>query len=348
MIETNPGLIQDTPDARDYLVSDVLGAKDEIIDWDNGFNIYEELGIPVPLKDQNGSLSCVGQAVAQLFRCLYHEMSGKDVDFSSKFVYSQIFQPQGGASLRDGIKLAADLGIYLEQFIPSYQNGYAPTESYMRDTSWKNDNVLVKAKTYDNFTFRMIPCGTADIEAFAQAIKQFSGLLGGFTGSNNAWCKPLISVPASSDSKWGHAVYLAGYGMYQGKKCLFTPNSWGNRYGIQEGRWKGMQAIPEEYFLASTDTAVGKVAGYLVFNSWALVPDELLTPNQKLMDLLKRLNLQIVQDSEQSGSFGLVKGQKILVATPERLPALIATFIAENFGSGMTAQDWNAAEKLPF
>ena len=284
----NPGLIPDKVDARDFLVSDILGASQ--VDWEKGYSVFETLKIPVPVKDQNGSSSCTGQGSAQQYRVKNQATTSEDKDFSPKFIYSQIAFPQGGAQLRDAMKVMADMGVSLEATVPSLDNGKPPSEAFMTDLSWKTEQVLKEAKAFDKFNYRMIPGGTSDIDLFADAIQKFGGILMGFTGSNNGWCKPLISVPSKDDRTWGHAVYGCAYGMYEGKKCVFTPNSWGNRYGIKEGRWKGLQAIPEDYFLAETETAVGKVKGYLVFNSWVLVDDEQLPPNQKLMDFINYIN----------------------------------------------------------
>ena len=140
-------------------------------------------------------------------------------------------------------------------------------------------------------------------------------------------------------------MFLSGFGMYEGKKCVFTKNSWGDRYTITEGRWQGHQAIPEDYFLAAENTAVGRVAGIYVANAWVLVPDRQLTPNIRLMDFLRRNEGKLVQDSQQSGSIGVVAGGKILVARPERLAQLIATYLVRKEGVGMPRDLWNAAPK---
>ena len=237
------GLIPDKEDSRDYKVTDVLGAPQ--VDWEKGFNVFEELSFAVPNKDQGSSLSCTGQAAAQYARVLHKKLEVEVFDFSPKFIYSQIFLPNGGATLRDAIKIVATQGVAKETLVPSMNGEFSPTEQFMEDTSWKSDAIFADAKSYDQFSYRVIPGQTSDIDLFATSIQQYFGLLLGFTCSNNGWCKPLVSIPARSDVTYGHAVYGCGFGMYQGKKCIFTPNSWGNRYGIPEGRWKGLQAIPE-------------------------------------------------------------------------------------------------------
>lgn len=342
------GLVPDKVDARDFLVSDVLGVP--MVDWDAGFDAYKASDLAVPAPDQGSSLSCVGQGIAQYTRVVHKILSAKGKVFSPKFLYSQIALPQGGASLRDGMKLASSAGVALEDSVPSYEKGNPPSEPFMRDLTWKNDDIFEKAKVYDQFSYRVILGGTSDIDIFANAIQQFGGVLLGFTGTNPGWTQDMVRPPQNGEDKWGHAVYGAGFGMYKGKRCLFTPNSWGNRYGIKEGLWAGFQAIPEDYFTAGEMTAVGDVKGIYVFNSWAFVPDDVLPGNQKVMDTLKRLEGQPVMDSAsgRSGSIAWVKNGKLKVVSKERKADFACNFLVEKFGTGLPPEIWDAAEKEQF
>lgn len=346
--EPKQGLLPDKEDARDLQYIDLLGGEPDI-DWEKGFNAYEDVGLSPISYDQGKSMSCVGQATAQHLRVWHKKLTGKDVDFSRKFIYSQISAGLGaGASLRDGVKLVSTKGDCKEASLLSYENGKAPSEEYMFSQKEITEEILKEALPFDQFTYRVIPGYTTNIHVFAHAIKNNCGVVGGFTGTNPGWCRPLIAYPKQGEQKWGHAVFLAGFGMYQGKKCLFTPNSWGGRYTIQEGRWKGYQAIPEDYFLAEEVTAVGSIPGAYVFNAWVLVPDEKLTPNQKLMDFLKKNEGKIVQDVQQSGGFALVKDGKLLIATKDRVAELVAAYIVKKEGVAVPKDLWNAAEKQNF
>lgn len=344
------GLIQDTIDARDFKYSDLLLGAAPVVDWEKGFNVYESIGIPMIVQDQNGSSSCVGQGVAMHLRAIYKKITGEDVDFSRKFIYSQIASGLGsGASLRDGVWLAATKGVCLEKTLPSYQNGKAPSEEYMYSKAEITEDILKEALPFDIFNYRVIPGYTTDISLFAHAIETSCGLVGGFTGTNQGWMRPVIQPPKQGESKWGHCVYLAGYGIYEDKKCLFTPNSWGGRYTIKEGRWKGMQAIPEEYFLASAQTAVGPAPGAYVFNAWVLVQDSTTPPNVKLMDFLKKNENKLVQNVQGNGQFGIVIDGKIHVASPERAAELCLTVMMRS-GQGVAVPKelWDGAPKEQF
>jgi len=343
------GLVQDTPDTRDFAYSTAFGADVTDVDWQTGFDAFKDVGLEPITEDQGSSDSCVSQGTAPHLRIWNKKLTGQDVDFSRKFIYSQIsLGLHAGASLRDGVKLVSSMGDCRESTLPSYQNGNPPTEEYMFSQAEITDAMRKEALPFDRFTYRVIPGYTADINLFAHAIKNNCGVVAGFTGTNPGWCRPVIRAPQQGESKWGHCVFLSGFGMYEGKKCVFTKNSWGDRYSIPDGPWKGFQAIPEDYFLAATDTAVGPVSGAYVFNAWVLVPDSQLTPNQRVMDFLQKHEGKLVQDSTQTGAFGLVKNGQILVASSDRVPELIATYLVQKDGTGVPADLWNSAPKANF
>jgi hypothetical protein len=348
------GLLPDPPDERDFRFegfgSSVLGVDD--IDWDKGFNAYEALKLSPITQDQGTSQSCVAQATKSYMRRVLHGVASLSSELSARFVYAQIHLPNGGAYIRDGVSTAATKGNLREVEMSSYDNGNPPSEGFMR-TAIIDETILNVAKKLDKFSYRMIPGDTGNIDVFAQAIKNFHGAVGGFTGTNEGWCRSVVRPPKTGETKWGHAVDLCGFGkldvdvdgMKAGTKCLFTKNSWGDRYAIQMGKWKGYQAIPEEYFTVSQITAVGLATGIHVFNSWVLVPDEALSPSQKTMDFIKRNEGKIIQDSEQSGAFGIIVNGEVLVAKKERVPELIATYLVRKEGVGVPAVMWNELPK---
>ena len=57
------GATHDSPDQRDFSQDEIaLGAAQ--IDWEKGYDIRNELGGDITIKNQFASLSCVGQAWA--------------------------------------------------------------------------------------------------------------------------------------------------------------------------------------------------------------------------------------------------------------------------------------------
>lgn len=340
--KVHTGLVKDIEDKRDFKYSEVMG--DAAFDWEKGFNIYESLGIKPEFQDQQSSSSCVSQAVSAYTRTWIYKLTGVDVNFSEKFIYSQIALPGGGAYIRDGVKLVATAGCAKEMAVPSYKNGYTD-EAFMKDKSWLNDGILKLALPFDRFNYRVIEGGTFDINVFAKAIRDHNGVIMGHTGSDNGWTRDMVLPPKKNEATWGHCTLGAGAGMYGGKQCIFTPNSWGGRYTIRDGRWKGLQAIPIDYFEAS---GLSAVAGEYVFPSWVLVPDADVAPDQKKLDFLKKYEGRPISESEESGSFALVKDGKLLVVPKSRVPEFAATVLVKNFGTGISKELWDSLPKSKF
>ncbi len=353
------GLIPDVVDARDHLYSDLLGAPSvEVVteaEWDAGFDAFQAFGVMPLTQDQGQSYSCVAQAFKGYTRRLLSKYLSDSGELSAKFTYSQIFNPQGGAYLRDAAKLAATIGSLHEFLMLSYDHGMPPSEEFMR-SGVVTPMLLSVAKKADTFTYRMIEGSTGDINIFAHAIKNFGGAVGAFQGTNEGWCRQAVRPPAVGELKWGHALDLCAFGKLDvaieefpiGTKCLFTKNSWGDRYAIKEGRWAGYQAIPEAYFKVSEMTAAGEAPGVYVSNSWVLVPDSALPEDVKIMDFAHKNEGKIIQDSEQSGGFALIMGGKALVASKDRLPELLATYITKKEGVPTPADIWNGLQKTDF
>lgn len=344
------GALKDLKDDRDLLYTDVMGVPE--FDWEKGFSVTEELGIEHITQDQGSSLSCTGQAMAAYTRFVLASLGAPPDFLSAKWIYGAIALPSGGAYLREAIKRVANIGPNKEIYVPSYENGDPPNEWFMRDLD-ETPELLEAAKKLDRFSYRMVPGDTASIDLMALAIKDGFGALGGFTCSNTGFCRPDCVPPEQGEKKYGHALALTGAGLLdidlptipKGTKCVFTPNSWGGRYEIKEGRWAGLQAIPENYFLAGEETAVGFVRGINVFNSWVLIPDEILKPSQKLMDILKVNEGKLVMDSEQTGAIGWVKDGKVLQASPDRVAEMVANYLVEQEGVGLPASVWNEARE---
>lgn len=347
-------MIPDVPDTRDFTYHEVaLGASP--FDWDKGYDAFVDLGIKPIMQDQGSSSSCTGQGTKAYVRRWLKKLLNIDEEQSAKFIYGPIHFSGGGAQIRDAVAIPATKGSLKESLLSSYENGSPPSEPYMED--YRDDPQLLPiAKTFDKFTYRLIPGGTNDIDVFAAAIRDNLGVVGGFTGTNAGWCRPDVHYPQGNDHQWGHCVDLCAAGRLDvpvgdfpvGTKCVFTKNSWGDRYAIKTGRWAGYQAIPEAYFLASIDTASGTAYGVYVFNSWVLVPDAALPPNQVAMDYLKKNENKLVQNAA-TGEIGIVVGGEVLVASKERAGQLALTTLLRNgYGGGVPNDLWLQFPKKDF
>lgn len=267
--EKGTGFVPDTADSRDKEYDHVaLGFSP--FDWEKGFDIEEELGVKIETEDQNGSLSCVGQATAK-YAYVLNSLELKPIygsmqfaKLSAKSIYSQIHLPKGTAHIRDAFKLLKSYGANEENDVPSYENGKPPSEKFMQEDSWKTASKTKKAKNYQVSEYRMI-VDKKDIDLVAQAIRDNHGVVMGFDGENNGtWHSEFPKPPKKA--VWGHAIYGGKAKLINGKKYIGFKNSWGD-VGVDGWQWFG-----EEWF----------IGGY-ASNIWTLV-DKANVQRVKLLD----------------------------------------------------------------
>jgi len=238
----NPGAYRDRPDERDFKYSDVVMGSPQI-DWAKGFDVEKELQHDFVTECQGASSSCVGQAWSKYLEVLNFVEEKKFKDLSPRFVYSQIYLPNGGAYIRDGAKIAVGQGDALEETVKSYEyipmsdgsfTKNPPSEALMRNNSDITDEVRQEALTYQSKEYRSI--GPANPDLLAHAILNNWGAVSGATGDHKGWSQNPVQPPSTSDT-WGHAFYFKGFGQDSKGKYFDFINSWGNAWGqIGRGR----------------------------------------------------------------------------------------------------------------
>lgn len=233
------------PDARDHeYSSELIGAAIKPFDWQEGFDIEQKLGRALPSKDQGVSLSCGGQMISYYVEVLEALETGTFEPRSAKHPYSQIYvPPSGGAFMRDVFTLPIKQGIAEERLCPSYENGQAPSEAFMRRnqdiTPQARENAAIfKSTGYANVN-------PMDIDAVAQAIRDNNGVGILFRATNNGtWLSPNPVPPETpAAATWGHFTYEGKALLVNGVKRIFLKQSWGDKAGI-----KGWQSFGEEWF----------------------------------------------------------------------------------------------------
>lgn len=331
------GAIPDSIDERDISYDDyVLGAAPLEIDWDKGFDIRNQLGADIKLKLQGPSLSCVGQAISyyvwvkQVIEMMSrYKMSlpelrlkmPQEVDeVSPRAIYAQIYQsPQGGASIRDGMKLVIDWGSVFEHDVPSLNPSTGmEDEEWMRNKDWLNANIskiasILKGQKYMNIV------AASNMDLFARAIIENAGVVGGILGKNGqGWSTENPSPPDSTDGTWGHALFYGAFGTDEKGRFIATPNSWGNGYRSDPSyEWKpgdppgkGWQKLRSNYFNNSVQ-----------FNPWTLQDK----PNEEK----NMSNIKIIKDS---------KSPSVGIWLPALSPEAIESY-CQNFGINVPKKD---------
>jgi hypothetical protein len=254
-MEYNTGALKDEIDTRDYQWSRVAGAS--LFDWEKGFDVEYELRKKIPnfklvTKDQNSSFSCGGQAWAYYGEVLEALTTGTYEQRSAKGIYSQTFvPPAGGSNGRPNCDLCINQGWYLESDVPSYENGFPPSETFMRQV----EDISTKARNNASYSKALVYANVnANIDLIANAVQANYGAVIGIEGADNGTWKSAFPLPPMK-TEWAHWLFVSGAVKIDDKKYLKVKNSWGDTTGNQ-----GWQYIGEDYFQA-----------HKVWNAWTLV-----------------------------------------------------------------------------
>lgn len=234
----NPGGILDRVDNRDFQWSEVAGAAPLPFDWNAGFDIETNVG-KLPVKNQDGSYSCGGQAWAQYAGVLETVASGTMEERSAKFFYAQTYQGNGGSTGRDNAEVFVNQGACYESILTSYQNGNPPDEAFITRGQDITDDARNNAILTRGFSYAQT--GT-HIDAVATAMRDNNGVILGIDGSNNGtWLTAFPLFPTVTE--WRHWVYAGKAKVINGVKHIGFINSWGIDVGESGWQW-----LPEAYF----------------------------------------------------------------------------------------------------
>lgn len=278
------------PDKIDIRDKKYLGMGSSPFDWDKGFDIEENLsvlltkpGFKLPVKDQNGSFSCGGQAWASYASVLEAIATGTFEERSAKYLYAQTHAPAGGSYGRDNCKVCVKQGVARETSTTSYENGKPPSEKFMIRSQDIGIEARNDAKTAKHLTYAQVTPAWS-IETCAQSIRDNHGVIIGISGTNNGtWLSEFPKPPAANQMEWRHWVYAGKAKKIDGIKCIGILNSWGKDCGKEGWQW-----IPEIYFatmlitdensLIKTISLNPSYGEHAIWNVWTMIFDESPTP----------------------------------------------------------------------
>lgn len=242
----NPGGVKDRIDLRDYQYTEV-GFGTAPFDWSKGFDIEAELGTKLPVKDQDGSFSCGGQAWATYAGVLEAAFTGTLEERSAKFIYAQTYQQGGGSTGRDNANIFVNEGVCRETVLSSYMGTAAPSEAFMT----RGGDITAESRTdaLSDKSFNYSQVEPASIDDIARAIRDNNGVILGITGQNNGtWSSAFPVPPTTNQGLWNHWIYGGKARLFNGKKQVGAFQSWGD--GIGEHGW---QWLSEDYFKAKVN-----------------------------------------------------------------------------------------------
>ena len=225
------GALIPKPDLRNYRFELVAGAV-------KGEQEFEGEKAFDSIKDQDKSLSCVGQGIAEYAQLLNFIETDEKLEFSARDVYSKIHLPTGGAYTKDGLKKWINEGIVKEADAKSSP----ATEEFMRTRdditeAEQEAGLAYSAKEYYTWNH-------TNFETYRQAIRAGKGCLAIAKGNNACWRTADIEVPAESQCTWAHQIFFISSKIYKrnGVETLKFLNHWGKEWGDN-----GYGYLPREY-----------------------------------------------------------------------------------------------------
>ena len=228
----------------DWLYHNLAPKGTAPFDWNKGYDVEQEMGQKIPVKNQGQSGSCGGQASAYYNEVLKFFASKQFKERSAKFIYSQVYCEGGGSIGGDLMSLMKNKGISTEVLCPSYQNGNAPTEDFMERVIDVLPAAYQDAVSSESSNYAFII--DFDIDILAQATRDNHGIIIGIQGQNNGtWLTQFPvnpTAPEGSSLLWGHWLYVGKAQMINGKKYIVVLNSWGDQIGVGGWQW-----ISEDY-----------------------------------------------------------------------------------------------------
>ena len=239
------------------------------------------------IKNQNSSLSCVGQAFSYYTEVLNYLETKEYTELSARDIYSLIFiKNGGGAYIRDGAKKVINSGVVLEQDAPSYENGQPPSELFMENrndiTAEEQENGMkYKAKSFTTWK-------NTNFDTYKKAIYTGNGCVAIVWGNDTIWRNVPVSLPDNkSQTNWLHCVYFCGWAWKNGIECLEFANSWSYLWGD-----KGFNYLPRSYiekgYVVSPITLVD-----VPNNTFPKIKSQIMNITEQVNILQKLVNLFI-------------------------------------------------------
>jgi len=205
-------------------------AAPRLLNWASGYSV--ENGFSVPQRDQKSSLSCSAQATCYYTQALARIKNDRDEVYSARFNYSQSFVAGGGAWIWKAMSIPQKPGLASSASVPDGDS----SEATMQDKGL-NVNAILEATA---LKYAVIP--RSNIDQLAAIIEDYGGFITGFNGRNDMFDPDGKANVFSGLSDWGHAVWVTGYEMRNGKKCLRFKNSWTHNWGSN-----GYGFFPEDF-----------------------------------------------------------------------------------------------------
>ena len=256
------------------------------INWSVPYTI--EQGFTLTQRDQDGSSSCTGQATVYYVEALNKIENNKDERYSARFNYSQSYAPGGGAYIWKAMSIPLNQGVASLESVPEGNS----TEAEMIDQSLNNQaKIEAKADKYAQIPLQR------NVDWLAQVLEDYHGFETGFNGRNDMFSPDGTANLLNGPAEWGHAVFVVGREIRNGKRCFKFKNSWSSYWGSN-----GYGYFPEEFITQGP-----------IFDAYVYALVEDIDPNsmtQALTDVqLNNLWLAVFKRPIDAGGLAFYRGK---------------------------------------
>lgn len=227
------GWLPDLPDFRDLVFSPKIGAGSlpPIVD------LRQQ---DAPIYDQGRLNSCTGNALASLFQFVNKKDAGQDFIPSRLFIYygereiDGSTNRDGGAKIRDGMKVLAKKGVCKETTWP-YVESKVKTKPSKESYSEALNHQAIRYERIKDTIGSMKQC-LADGYPFVFGFTTYESLRSPEVAKTG-----IMKMPQKSEkTEGGHAVMAVGYD--DSRQVMILRNSWGAWWGD-----KGYFYMPYDY-----------------------------------------------------------------------------------------------------
>jgi hypothetical protein len=187
------------------------------------------------IRDQNGSGSCVAQAIAKGFEVLYKKETGKTVVFSATPIYQKRQnRPSAGMYIHNAFTIAVQNGTCPEENCPSQFMTDVQMDATPLPLNYEELNDFLDAVAYVSMP--------KDFDYVAAWVEKHGYINLHIAADRRSWSKDFPSL-GSRNRGISHAVAAVDAVTYNNKQYIVIEDSWG-----EFGEFTGQRLLSREVF----------------------------------------------------------------------------------------------------
>lgn len=191
-----------------------------------------------PVRNQDGSGSCVAQTMAKLMGILAYLRWGVFVVFSAGHIYLRRKNKPDGGMWADDVYQIAQRGVTMEELMPSMEMNDSQMDALFESELHKKVNLSI-----GNYVW--LPVG--DIEIVASVMQTTKkGVMNWHRFAYSEWGEvPVVKVSNPTNH---HSIAGVDFTLWEGKKAIVIDESWGEGAGTDT--MNGQRVLTEDWYKA--------------------------------------------------------------------------------------------------